>query len=279
MPATPTAHPQPLPSIAEEDEELTTGEHEVGEGASCHGGSRAEGEPEDGGFHLDTTAAPGPAEPRARDAPPAPPAAPQESGAGDAGDDPPSSREGASIAPSTTSTGMADVGGGEDDRRSSSSSGSGSGSGSDTDIPALRGPEVRKLDRFGKPAELTSRRLRENPRRNTRYESSPSPRSAEGLLARHASTTSLHILPILPINSTGGFTRWMFECVINVVDGLEARAVQALLCERAEETNIARQEAEDFLLGAEDLMLNSPDAFARALASTEYRIPHRQAFE
>ncbi|CAB1116481.1 unnamed protein product [Ectocarpus sp. CCAP 1310/34] len=269
----------PLPPIAEEDEELTTGEHEGGEGASCHGGGRAEGEPEDGGFHLDTTANPGPAEPPARDAPAAPPAAPQESGAGDDGDGAPSSREGASVAPSTTSTGMADVGGGEDDRRSSSSrgggsssssssssSGSGSDSGSDTDIPALRGPEGRKLARFGEPAELTSRRLRENPRRNTRYESSPSPTNAEGLLARHASEAGL---PILPINSTTEHTHWMIACVVDVVEELEARAVQALLCERAEEANIARQEAEDFLLGAEDLVLNSPDAFARALASTE----------
>ncbi|CAB1105836.1 unnamed protein product [Ectocarpus sp. CCAP 1310/34] len=127
-----------------------------------------------------------------------------QSGPGDAGDGAPSSRESASVAPSTTSTGTADVGGGEDDRRSSSSRGSGcsgngsssggssgddggsdssssggssgddggsdssSSSGSETDLPALRGPEARRLARFDKPAELTSRRSRENPRRNPR---------------------------------------------------------------------------------------------------------------
>ncbi|CAB1096632.1 unnamed protein product [Ectocarpus sp. CCAP 1310/34] len=249
VPTAPAALPQSLPPIAEEEEEFATEEDEVGEGASSQGGGRAEGEPVDGGpgFNLGTTAAPGPAGPAARVAPVAPPAAPQESGAGDAGDGAPSSRESASVAPSTTSTGTADVGGGEDDRRSSGSGGSGgdssgrgscgsgsdsssggsgddggsdSGSGSDseTDLPALRGPEARRLARFIKPAELTSRRTKENPRRNPR---------ARG---------------------KGG-----------------AR----LLFERAEEAHAARQEAEDFLLGTVDLMLNSPDAFETALASHE----------
>ncbi|CAB1109358.1 unnamed protein product [Ectocarpus sp. CCAP 1310/34] len=179
VPAAPTAVSQSLPPITEEDEEFTTEEDEVGGGASRQGEGRAEGEPGDGGpgFNIGTTAAPGPAGPPARVAPAAPPAAPQESGAGDAGDSAPWRREGASVAPSTTSEGMADVGGGEDDRRSSSSRGSGgsgsgscSGSGSDsdgeTDLPALRRPEARRLAHLDKPAELTSCGTRKNPRRN-----------------------------------------------------------------------------------------------------------------
>ncbi|CAB1116999.1 unnamed protein product [Ectocarpus sp. CCAP 1310/34] len=288
VPAAPTALPQSLPPIAEEEEEFATGEDEVGEGASSQGGGRAEGEPVDGGpsFNLETTAVPGPAGLPARVAPAAPPAAPQEPGAGDASDGAPSSREGARVAPSTTSAGMADVGGGEDDRRSSSrrdsggsgsdsgsdsgsnssgssgSSGSGSGSGSDseTDLPALRGPEARRLARFDKPAELTRRLTRENPRRNPRYESPPLPTSTEALLASAAS---------LPVSSTEKFTSWMLSAVLHVAEGLEARAARELLFERAEEAHAARQEAEDFLLGAVDLMLNSPDAFETALASHE----------
>ncbi|CAB1105045.1 unnamed protein product [Ectocarpus sp. CCAP 1310/34] len=305
VPAAPAALPQSLPPIAEEEEEFATEEDEVGEGASNQGGGRAEREPVDGGpgFNLGTTAAPGPAGPPARAAPAAPPAAPQESGAGDAGDGAPSSRESASVAPSTTSTGTADVGGGEDDRRSSSSRGSGgsggsggdsssrgsggsgsdsssggssvddggsdssSGSDSETDLPALCGPEARRLARFDKPAELTSRRTRENPRRNPRYESppspptsAPSPTSAEALLASVAS---------LPDSSTEEFTRWMLSAVLHVAEGLEARVVRELLSERAQEAHAARQEAEDFLLGTVDLMLNSPDAFETALASHE----------
>ncbi|CAB1105000.1 unnamed protein product [Ectocarpus sp. CCAP 1310/34] len=261
-----------LPPIAEKEEEFATGKDEVGEGASSQGG-RAEGEPVDGGpgFNLGTTAAPGPAGP----------AAPQESGAGNAGDGAPSSREGASVAPSTTSTGTADVGGGEGDRRRSSSRGSGgsgrdsssggssgddggsdssSGSDSETDLPALSGPEARRLARFVKPAEPTSRRTRGNPRRNPRYESPRSPTSAEALLASAAS---------LPVSSTEEFTSWMLPAVLHVAEGLEARAVRELLFERAEVAHAARQEEEDFLLVAVDFMLNSPDAFETALASHE----------
>ncbi|CAB1105826.1 unnamed protein product [Ectocarpus sp. CCAP 1310/34] len=246
-----------LPPIAEEEEEFATEEDEVGEGASSKGGRRAEREPVDGGpgFNLGTTAAPGPAGAPARVKLAGPPAAPQESGAGDAGDGAPSSRESASVAPSTTSTGTADVGGGEDDRRSSSGRGSGgsgsdsssggssgddggsnssSGSGSETDLPAKGGPENRRLARFDKPAELTSRCTRENPRRNPSMEE---------------------------------FTSWMFSAALHVAEGLEARAVRELLFERAEEAHAARQAAEDFLLGAVDLMPNSPDALETALAS------------
>ncbi|CAB1100018.1 unnamed protein product [Ectocarpus sp. CCAP 1310/34] len=274
VPAAPAALPQSLPPIAEEEEEFATEEDEVGEGRSSQGGGRAEGEPVDGGpgFTLGTTAVPGPAVPPARVAPAAPPAAPRESGAGDTGNGAPSSREGASVAPSTTSTGTADVGGGEDDRRSSGSGGSGgssgddggsggsSGSDSETDPPALSGPEARRLARFDKPTELTSRRTRENPRRNPRYESPPSPTSAEALLASVAS---------LPVSSTEEFTRWMLSAVLHVAEGLEARVVRELLSERAQEAHAARQEAEDFLLGTVDLMLNSPDAFETALTSHE----------
>ncbi|CAB1119494.1 unnamed protein product [Ectocarpus sp. CCAP 1310/34] len=287
VPAAPTALPQSLPPIAEEEEEFATGEDEVGEGTSSQGKGRAEGETVDGEpcFNLCTTAAPGPAGSPARVAPAAPPAAPQESGAGDAGDGAPSSRKGAIVAPSTTWVGMAEVGGGEDDRRSSSSRGSGgsgsnsgsnsdsssgsssgigSGSGSDsdseTDRPALRRPEARRLARFDKPAELTSRRTRENPRRNPRYESPPSPTSAEALLASAGS---------LPVSSTEEFTSWMLSAVLHVAEGLEARAVREFLFERAEEAHAAHQEAEDFLLRAVDLTLNSPDAFETALASHE----------
>ncbi|CAB1100789.1 unnamed protein product [Ectocarpus sp. CCAP 1310/34] len=283
VPAAPAALPQSLHPIAQEEEEFATGEDEVGEGASNQGGGRAKVKR----FNLGTTAALGPAGPAARVAPAAPPAAPQEPGAGDAGDGAPSSREGASVAPSTTSTGTADVGGGEDDRRSSSSRGSGgsgddsssggssgddggtyssSGSNSETDLPALRGPEAQRLARFDKPAELTSRRTRENPRRNPRYESPPSPTSAEALLPSVAS---------LPVSSTEEFTRWMLSAVLHVAEGLEARAVRELLFERAEEAHAARQESEDFLLRAVDLMLNSPDAFETALAKFKARLVAR----
>ncbi|CAB1104362.1 unnamed protein product [Ectocarpus sp. CCAP 1310/34] len=181
---------------------------------------------------------------------------------------------------------MAEVGGGEDDRRSSGSGGGGgdsnrrgscgsgsdsssgddggsdsiSGSDSETDLPALRGPEARRLARFDKPAELTSRRTRENPRRSPRYESPPSPTSAEALLASVAN---------LPVSSTEEFTRWMLSAVLHVAGGLEARVVRELLSERADEDHVSRQEAEDFLLGTVDLMLNSPDAFETTLASPE----------
>ncbi|CAB1111413.1 unnamed protein product [Ectocarpus sp. CCAP 1310/34] len=253
------------------------------EGASSQGGGRTEGEPVDGepGFNLGTTAASGLAGPPARVATAAPPAAPQESGAGNVGDGAPSSREGASVASSTTSTGTADVGGGEDDRSSSrirgsggsdsdsSSAGSsgddggsdsGSGSDSETDLPALRGPEARRLARFDKPAELTSRRTRESPRRNPRHESPPSPTSAEALLASAAS---------LSVSSTEEFTSLILSAVLHVAEGLQARTVRELLFERAEEAHAALQETEDFLPGAVDLMLNSPDAFETALASHE----------
>ncbi|CAB1099854.1 unnamed protein product [Ectocarpus sp. CCAP 1310/34] len=176
-------------------------------------------------------------------------------------------RKSASVAPSTTLTGTADVGGGEDDHRSSSCRGSGgsgsdssSGSDSETDLPALCGPEVRRLARFDKAAKLTSRRTREDPSRNLNYESPPSPTSAEALLASVAS---------LPVSSTEEFTSWMLSAVLHLAEGLEARAVRELLFERAEEAHAARQEEEDFLLGAVDLMLNSPDAFETALASHE----------
>ncbi|CAB1109908.1 unnamed protein product [Ectocarpus sp. CCAP 1310/34] len=108
----------------------------------------------------------------------------------------------------------------------------------------------------------TSRRTRENPYRNPRYESPspPSPTSAEPLLASVAS---------LPTNSTEEFTRWILSAVLHVAEGLEAKVVREMLCERAEEANTARQEAEDFLLRAEDPMLNSPDAFPTALACLE----------
>ncbi|CAB1097500.1 unnamed protein product [Ectocarpus sp. CCAP 1310/34] len=224
VPAAPTALPQSLPTVAEEEEELATGKDEVREGASSQGRGRAEGEPVDGGpgFNLETTAAPGPAGPPARVAPAAAPAAPQVSGAGDAGDGAPSSRDGASIAPSITSAGMADVVGGEDDRRRSSrgsggggsDSGSNSGSNSETDLPALRGPEARRLARFDKAAELTSRRTRENPRRNLRYESPPSPTSTDALLALVAS---------LPVSSTKECTRWMLSTVLHVTEGENPR--------------------------------------------------------
>ncbi|CAB1120967.1 unnamed protein product [Ectocarpus sp. CCAP 1310/34] len=217
--------------IAEEEEEFATDKDEVGEGASSQGGGRTKGEPMDGG-----------------PAPAAPPAAPQESGAGDADDGAPSSREGASVAPSTTSAGMADGGDGEVDRRRSSSRRSGGGGGSDsgsnsgsdsdseTDLPALCGPEAWRLARFDKPAEFTSRCTRENPRRNP---------------------------------STEEFTSWMLSAVLHVAEGLEAREVRELLFEGAGEAHAARQEAEDFLLDTVDLMLNSPDAFETALASHE----------
>ncbi|CAB1100493.1 unnamed protein product [Ectocarpus sp. CCAP 1310/34] len=270
VPAAPDALPQSLPPIAEEEVESTTEEDEVGEGASNQGGGRAEREPVDGGpgFNLGTTAAPGPAGPPARAAPAAPPAAPQESGAGDAGDGAPSSRESASVAPSTTSTGTADPRScGSDSDSSSGGSGgddggsdSSSGSDSETDLPALCGPEARRLARFDKPAELTSRRTRENPRRNPRYESPPSPTSAEALLASVAS---------LPVSRTEGFTSWMLPAMLHVAEELEARVVRELLFERAEEAHTARQGEEDFLLGTVDLMLNSPDAFETALASHE----------
>ncbi|CAB1103407.1 unnamed protein product [Ectocarpus sp. CCAP 1310/34] len=61
----------------------------------------------------------------------------------------------------------------------------------------------------------------------------------------------------------------MLSAILHVAEGLEARAVRELLFERAEEAHAARQEAEDFLLGAVGLMLNSPDAFETALASHE----------
>ncbi|CAB1115474.1 unnamed protein product [Ectocarpus sp. CCAP 1310/34] len=101
-----------------------------------------------------------------------------------------------------------------------------------------------------------------NPRRNPRYESPPSPTSAEALLASVAS---------LPDSSTEEFTRWMLSAVLHVAEGLEARVVRELLSERAQEAHAARQEAEDFLLGTVDLMLNSPDAFETALTLQYHR--------
>ncbi|CAB1104429.1 unnamed protein product [Ectocarpus sp. CCAP 1310/34] len=196
VPAAPTALPQSLHPIAEEEQEFATGEDEVGEAASSHGGGRAEREPVDGGrsFNLGTTAAPA--------APgPAGPPAPQVLGAGDAGDGAPSSREGARVAPSTTSAGMADVGGGEDDRRSSSrrangSSGSGSGSGSDsdseTDLPAAR--PLRQAGGTHQPPHQGEP--------SPKPEVPPSPASAEALFASAAS---------LPVSSTEEFTSWILS--------------------------------------------------------------------
>lgn len=146
-----------------------------------------------------------------------------------AGHEAPPTRSDASFAPSVTSPGTVEVGGIEDDRTSSvgrscsgsdnvsdwssvsgrgsanSDSGSSSGNGSDKigsdkDLVGgmqARGPGARWL--WYTVYKLTSCRIREYVRRKPRYESPPSPLSAESMLALVAS---------LRIANTNKHARW-----------------------------------------------------------------------
>ncbi|CAB1096240.1 unnamed protein product [Ectocarpus sp. CCAP 1310/34] len=227
--------PDKTSTRAEEEEEFATEEDEIGEGASSQGGGRVEGEFVDGG--------PG----RARASPHLPrrPARPMWAAARTTAAAAVAAAAAAAAATAAAAVAVAAAATAGVSAAAAMTAAATAVVAATGDLPRPRGPKARRLARFDKPAELTSRRTRQNPRRNLKYESPSSPTSAEALLASVAS---------LPVSSTEKFTRWMLSAVLHVTEGLEARAVREVLLERGEEAHAARQEAEDFLLGAVDLM-------------------------